>query len=117
MLSSNEYICYHVCEQRHRAALMHIRTPKDIGLLIRDHRRARSLSQQQLADLVGVSRQWVVEIERGKPRAELALVLRTLQALDIQLAVMGPEPSEDGAPIPEASIDLDMIIDRARGGR
>jgi HTH-type transcriptional regulator/antitoxin HipB len=96
---------------------MHIRTPHDIGLLIRDRRRVRSLSQQELAGLVGVSRQWIVDIERGKPRAELALVLRTLQALDIRLAVVGASDADKAPPIPEAAIDLDAIIDRARGGR
>jgi HTH-type transcriptional regulator / antitoxin HipB len=96
---------------------MHLRTPKDIGLLIRDRRRDGSLSQQRLSDMVGVSRQWIVEIEHGKLRAELALVLRTLQVLGIQLAVVGSEPGEDAASIPEAVIDLDAIIERARGGR
>jgi len=96
---------------------MHLRTPKDIGLIIRDRRRARSLSQQRLADLVGVSRQWIVDIEHGKPRVELVLVLRTLQVLDVRLAVLGSEPREDAAPLPEAAIDIDAIIDRARGGQ
>ncbi len=96
---------------------MRLRTPRDIGLLIRDRRHLRSLSQQHLADLVGVSRQWIVDIERGKPRAELTLVLRTLHALDIQLAVVGSDADREAGPIPEVAIDLDAIIDRARGGR
>ena len=96
---------------------MLLRTPRDFGLLIRDHRRKRALSQQRLADLVGVSRQWVVEIERGKPRAELVLVLRTLSALDVGLVVAGADPGAEAASIPEASIDLDGIIEGARGGR
>ncbi len=94
---------------------MHLRTPKDIGLLIRDRRRTRALTQQHLADQVGVSRQWIVDIERGKPRAELALVLRTLNALDVELTVAGVGRGESAAFIPEASIDLDSIIERARG--
>lgn len=96
---------------------MHIRTPRDIGLLIYERRRSRSLSQRALAEQVGVSRQWIVEIERGKLRAELALVLRTLQVLDIQLAVLDGSDDDEVPPIPEAAIDLDAIIDRARGGR
>lgn len=95
---------------------MVLRTPIDFGYLIRDRRRQRSLSQQHLADMVGVSRQWVVDIERGKPRAELALVLRTLNVLDIGLEVAGTVPAVEAPAIPEASIDLDSIIERARGG-
>jgi len=33
-----------------------------------------------------VGRQWLVEFERGKPRASLALVLRTVEALGIRAA-------------------------------
>ncbi len=95
---------------------MRLRTPRDFGLLIRDRRRERSLSQQRLADDVGVSRQWVVDIERGKRRAELGLVLHTLAALDIELALVGVVASSDAPPIPEATVDLDAIIERARGG-
>ena len=62
---------------------MRIRTPLDLGLVIRDRRRKLGLSQTELARKVGVGRQWVVSIERGKSRAELGLVLRTLSALDL----------------------------------
>ena len=64
---------------------MRIRTPVDFGALIRDRRLKLGLDQKTLAEKVGVSRQWIVEVEKGKPRAEIGLVLRTLAALDIQL--------------------------------
>jgi HTH-type transcriptional regulator/antitoxin HipB len=63
-----------------------IRTPRDLGALIRDRRRTLGLDQRTLADQVGVSRQWIIEVERGKPRAEVGLVLRTLEALGVRLA-------------------------------
>lgn len=94
---------------------MHIHTPLDFGLVIRDTRRARALSQHQLATAVGVSRQWVLDIEHGKPRAELGLVLRTLAVLGLRLTVAGSGAAPEAAPIPEATIDLDAIIERARG--
>jgi HTH-type transcriptional regulator / antitoxin HipB len=66
---------------------MLIRTPVDLGALIRDRRIALGLNQKTLADKVGVSRQWIVEIEKGKPRAEIALVLRAIDVLGIPLTV------------------------------
>ena len=73
------------------------RTPADLGRLIRARRRALGLGQQELAERVGVSRLWIVEFERGKPRAEVGLVLRTLTALGLALDVAeeegGDEPS------------------------
>jgi len=66
---------------------MLVRTPGDLGKLIRVRRRALGLGQQELADRVGVSRLWIVEFERGKPRAEVGLVLRTLNALGLELDI------------------------------
>ncbi len=62
---------------------MRIRTPADLGTLIRSTRKKLQLDQSTLAKKIGVSRLWLVEIEKGKPRAEIGLVLRTLDALGI----------------------------------
>ncbi len=90
---------------------MLIRTAKDLGLLIRNRRKALSLDQKGLAAQVGVSRQWVIEVEKGKPRAELELVLRTFRVLDITLDAKPRGKPSGGAP----AIDLDRLIDRNRG--
>lgn len=93
-------------------AIMFIRTPQDIGALLREHRQKAGLDQAELARRIGVSRQWVVEVERGKPRAEIGLVLRALNALDTPLQV-GLTPSFGGiADAPD--IDIDAIVDSAR---
>ena len=39
-------------------------------------RKSQKLSQNQLSEKIGVSRQWVAEIENGKPRAEIGLICR-----------------------------------------
>jgi y4mF family transcriptional regulator len=70
---------------------MRIRTPIDLGAVIRDRRTKLGLDQKSLAAKVGVSRQWIVEVEKGKPRAEIGLVLRTVEALGITLGRMIPE--------------------------
>ncbi len=95
---------------------MGLRTPDDVGRAIRARRRTLGLDQATLAKRVGVSRQWIVEVERGKKRAEIGLVLQTLEALGLQLTLRPAKPpstSEDTfAP---GLVDLDAIIDRARG--
>ena len=62
---------------------MRIRTPAELGALIRDHRKRLRLHQKSLAEKVDVSRQWIVDVEKGKPGAPIGLVLRTLNALGI----------------------------------
>lgn len=57
----------------------------DFGALVRDRRWALKLSQGSVAREAGTSRQWIVDLEKGKPRVPLSLVLRTLAALGITL--------------------------------
>lgn len=64
------------------------------------------MSQQALANAIGASRWWVNEFERGKPRAELSLVLRVLATLGVRLIAETHEPSGTSA--------IDAIVDGAR---
>ncbi len=96
---------------------MRIRTPLDLGLVIRERRRELGLDQQTLAKRVGASRQWIIGVEKGKSRAELGLVLRALDALGLRVVLDdgAARPSEPQAGIP--LVDNDAVIDRARGGK
>jgi HTH-type transcriptional regulator/antitoxin HipB len=87
---------------------MIVRTPRDLGAAVRTRRRTLTLDQADLARQVGVSRQWLIGLEQGRPRAELALVLRTLRVLGLELDVQ-PE-----APAPESSAAIDDVLARAR---
>lgn len=63
-----------------------ISTSADLGAVIRDLRKARALTQSQLAEQADVSREWLIGVEQGKrPRAELSKVLAVLAALDVDL--------------------------------
>lgn len=89
---------------------MLVRTPADLGAVIRERRKELKLDQAELARRIDTSRQWVVGIEQGRARAELGLVLRALDALGIRLD-SGVTPSRKGTP------DLDAIVAAARKGR
>jgi HTH-type transcriptional regulator / antitoxin HipB len=94
---------------------MRIRTAIDIGALIRDQRIKLGLKQRDLADKAGVSRQWLIEVEKGKPRAELGLVLRTIGELGISLVTEDISRREDRKRPP--AIDIDRIVNAAREKR
>jgi HTH-type transcriptional regulator/antitoxin HipB len=94
---------------------MRIQAANDLGRLIRDVRQRRGLGQQQLANQAGVSRQWIVEIEKGKPRAPLELLLRTLRVLGLALLVEDDAMPHRRPIAPElAEVDLDEVVERAR---
>ena len=57
---------------------MQIRTPKEIGLLVRDQRKRLGLTQDGLARRLGTSRLWVLQLEQGKPTVQLGMVIAAL---------------------------------------
>jgi HTH-type transcriptional regulator / antitoxin HipB len=65
-------------------------TNTEIGLLVKTHRRASGLSQLSLANLSGVGKTSVFDIEKGKPSVQLDTLLKVLQALNIKLELKSP---------------------------
>lgn len=97
---------------------MNVRTPQDLGLLIRGRRRESGLSQQELARRLGVSRQWVVAVEKGRRGAEIGLVLGALNLLGVPLRAESEptsKPRRGMASFP--SVDIDAVIDAHRKRR
>lgn len=93
---------------------MKLRTAKDVGAAIRDWRKQRGLDQGELAEKVGVSRRWIVQVEQGKPRAAQNLVLKTFDVLGVSLTIAdagGKAGHSVDAP------DIDAIVDEARRSR
>jgi HTH-type transcriptional regulator/antitoxin HipB len=96
--------------------IMHrpITSIRDLAATCRGRRLALGLTQAQLATRARVGRPWLSEFERGKPTAELGLVLRLLDALELRLLV------EDGSeplvrrPSEARPIDLDALLDEHR---
>src|SRR3954451_19760798 len=94
---------------------MLVNSPMELAQLMRDQRKRRRLSQQRLAELIGVSRQWVIALEQGKPTAELGLVLQALSAVGLRVDVRdrSDAPSGEAAALSDAT---SQVLDRARGG-
>jgi HTH-type transcriptional regulator / antitoxin HipB len=66
------------------------------------------LTQATLAERAGVSRWWVTEFESGRSRAELGLVMRLLDALELDLELT---PRGPGDARPREGVDLDRMLD------
>ncbi len=89
----------------------------DLSALIRGRRLALELSQEELAERANVSRQWISALERGRRGAELGLILRLLEALELRLSI---DPL-DAAPKERRSqrdgVDLDALLADHRESR
>ncbi len=64
-----------------------------IGNLIRDARKHRGLTQQQLADLLSTSQSAVNRIERGHQNLTLETLARIGEALDSEIVTLGGGPT------------------------
>jgi len=83
-----------------------IRSPEDLALVIRAVRKSTGVRQDDLAAVVGVSQQFAVDVERGKPTVQFGRVLRLLEELGVVLTVDLPE---------EASRKLEELRSKAEG--
>lgn len=94
--------------------MKNITNSDDFALRVRQRRLELKRSQAQLAAQVGVSRQWIIDIEKGKPRAELALALKLLQALDLQLQLETIESIESVGGLSTAKTQEDKATGEAK---
>ena len=81
---------------------MRIGSTRDLGLYVRENRRAAGLNQTDLAGRAAVSRRWLSDLESGKSTAEVGLVLRLVAALGMYTDLR-PEPTPE--------VDLDALLD------
>ena len=59
----------------------------DLGRWIRHARRAQHLSGPEAAELCGVTKRFVSEVERGKPTAQVDKVLQLMTGLGLAMTV------------------------------
>ena len=65
-------------------------TPADIGALVRTARKAQGLRQDELAGAAGVGLRFIVELEAGKPTAQIGKTLQVLEALGCTFDIKPP---------------------------
>jgi putative transcriptional regulator len=65
-----------------------MRPRHDIQNLVRQHRLLGGMTQQELADRVGVTRQTILSIERRKYTPSVALALCLAEALDVTVEAL-----------------------------
>lgn len=68
----------------------HVRSPTDIGALVRSTRKEQNLRQDELAGVSGVGLRFIVDLEAGKPTAQIGKVLQVLQTLGCSIDILAP---------------------------
>ena len=77
----------------------------DVAMAIRARRRQLKLRQIEVAKAAKVGREWLVDLEHGKPSVELGLVMRTLETLGLELVVRATDaPPDWSVPLTAAAV-------------
>ena len=90
-----------------------INSIRDLAAAARGRRLSLGLSQAELAAQARVSRPWISEFEAGKATAELGLVMRLLDALELRLT-LAERGETSGALSPSSTVDLDALLEDYR---
>ena len=64
--------------------------PKELATLIKMHRKVAKLTQLQLAELAGVGKTVVFDIEKGKETVKLITLRKILKVLNIEIKLTSP---------------------------
>lgn len=72
-----------------------IKTVEDLGVLIRAARKVSGIRIDDLASSAGVSKQFMGDLELGKPGVQLGKVLKTLHELGIYLSADVPSGTQE----------------------
>jgi HTH-type transcriptional regulator/antitoxin HipB len=68
-----------------------VRDAKAVGVSIRDVRFRLGMTQGELADAVGVDRQYVSELERGKETEHVVRLFQVLKVLGVKVMLSREE--------------------------
>ena len=63
---------------------------QELGQIIQMHRKAAKLSRVQLADLAGVGKTVIYDIEKGKESLQLNTLRKILRVLNIKIILTSP---------------------------
>ena len=89
---------------------MRVRTARDLGRTVRGERTARAWPRKRLAEEAGVSPRWLIAFENGKSGAEVGLVLRCLDALELTVDVARADPGGSAAGVPPIDLDAHLAL-------
>ncbi len=106
---------------------MNVSSALDLAAIIKGRRKDLQLTQNALARQASVARSWLAMVEGGKTSVDFGLILRVLDALELQMDVAplvnSGDPSrssfEDShrdlrEAVKGPRVDLDSLLDRQR---
>jgi len=91
-----------------------LQTPEQLGAAIRLKRKEKGLTQSQLAGILGAERKWVINLESGNSKAEIGLILRALEVLNLRTSLIDADRPGTRGTLRNASSRLDQVFQRLK---
>jgi DNA-binding XRE family transcriptional regulator len=89
---------------------------QQFGAMVREHREALKMRQDDVALATGVGHRFIVELEAGKPSCQLGRALVVAAAVGLRMFdLMSANNDADNALLPDLVDDLPDIEDDGRG--
>lgn len=88
-----------------------------IGQRLRQIRWSRSLTQQQVGDLLGVTFQQIQKFETGANRMSASQAAEICRALDVPLSALIPTDDDDRPLLSRGAVEVATVYDRLPRGR
>jgi len=95
---------------------MRVHTPHEFARVAKQQRQRLGWTQSELATRIGVTRQWVIALERGSPRLELGLTLRAMTTLGVGVDLAPPPAQAENTGIPTLERESRGPASRLRHG-
>lgn len=80
------------------SSLTTIHTPEQLGAILRDQRRARKMSQSQLATRLNISQSWFSDLEQNPAEINLARLLLIAKTLGLEVLVRSQDETPGSMP-------------------
>lgn len=79
-------------------SLTTIHTPEQLGAILRDQRRARKMSQSQVATRLDISQSWFSDLEQNPAEINLARLLVLVKTLGLEVMIRAQDASPGSTP-------------------
>ncbi len=67
-----------------------INSAEEMATIVREHREKSGLTQKQLADIAGLGKTVIFDVEKGKTSTKLDTLLKIFNVLNLKLEIISP---------------------------
>jgi HTH-type transcriptional regulator / antitoxin HipB len=92
---------------------LYLKTPAQLGAAIKARRTQLGIDQGTLANRARVSRNWLMQLEKGAPGASIGIILRVLGPLKMSLSLESPDKADttdQRASAQFSPVDINQVI-------